>query len=259
MPALWQIRFADDAPSGVSIMRVVAMMAIYNEASRYLRRVLKHLFTLVDQVIVLDDCSTDEGPEICREFSKIHVFRPFNHRTEYQESDRWARLFQETAKWQPDWILATAADQILDTSPKDFHILLSKEDISCYCFSVYDMWTETHYREDEYWKSHKMCFARLMRFDPNRQYSYLEKSLHSQILPLQIGPCVRSDIRIKHLGFIRPEDRIERYRRNKEWPSKEFVWSDRSLRFREQIESMLDPEPNLVLYSEKRRLSNGLS
>ena len=46
--------------------RWLAMMAVRNEAGRFLRPVLDRLGTLVDGIVILDDASTDDTPALCR-------------------------------------------------------------------------------------------------------------------------------------------------------------------------------------------------
>ncbi|MHB1629584.1 MAG: glycosyltransferase, partial [Bacilli bacterium] len=45
--------------------KLTAMMQVRNEAGRYLRMVLDDLSDYVDEIVILDDGSTDNTVEIC--------------------------------------------------------------------------------------------------------------------------------------------------------------------------------------------------
>ncbi|HBL36074.1 MAG TPA: family 2 glycosyl transferase, partial [Firmicutes bacterium] len=53
---------------------LLAMMAVRNEAERYLKPVLDRLSNYVDGIVILDDASTDGTPDLCRAHPKVIRF-----------------------------------------------------------------------------------------------------------------------------------------------------------------------------------------
>lgn len=51
--------------------RLTAMMQVRNEAGRYLEQVLEELSEFVDDIVIVDDGSTDHTAQLCRSFVKV--------------------------------------------------------------------------------------------------------------------------------------------------------------------------------------------
>ena len=63
--------------------------------------------------------------------------------------------WEETVKMDLDWILFLDADEILEhriTSVIPY--LLDNDSVDLFCFKLYDMWDEIHYRSDSLWNAH---------------------------------------------------------------------------------------------------------
>ena len=58
-----------------SLPKLTAMMLVRNEADRYLTEVLSELSKFVDEIIILDDGSTDHTPDLCLSFPKVRLYR----------------------------------------------------------------------------------------------------------------------------------------------------------------------------------------
>ncbi|HHV63026.1 MAG TPA: glycosyltransferase [Firmicutes bacterium] len=55
--------------------KLTAMMVVRNEADRFLVPVLDDLTQWVDEIVILDDASTDSTPDICRSYAKVVKFQ----------------------------------------------------------------------------------------------------------------------------------------------------------------------------------------
>ena len=121
-----------------------------------------------------------------------------------------------TIKTNPDWILNLDAEEIFEDSFWDHaQELINNKDYDFYCFRLYDMWDETHYREDEYWNAHSIYRPFLMRYQPGFTYKWNETPQHCGRFPVNTFsfPSVDSEFRVKHFGWATGEDRTEKNKR----------------------------------------------
>ncbi|MFH5186170.1 glycosyltransferase [Paenibacillus sp. TAB 01] len=51
--------------------KLTAIMQVHNEADRYLEQVLRELSEFVDDIVIVDDASTDGTAKLCRSFAKV--------------------------------------------------------------------------------------------------------------------------------------------------------------------------------------------
>jgi hypothetical protein len=115
-------------------------------------------------------------------------------------------------------------------------------------FNLYDLWSPTHYRDDQFWLAHN--FPRHWMFKPHAGPDTMEEEwtgagIHCGHYPvnffqndisISIAP---SRMSILHLGWLTPEIRYEKYERYTK------VWDQLSDFQRKHVESVLDEEPNL--------------
>ncbi|WKL03829.1 hypothetical protein Q0F98_10840 [Paenibacillus amylolyticus] len=111
--------------------------------------------------------------------------------------------WEETVATNPEWILNLDADEILTS---DFGVvqdlLLSGNEDAIY-FRLFDMWSETHYREDKFWQAHAYYRPFLIRYHPGMSYEWKETPQHCGRFPLTIQHwsygCHAP--RVKHYGW----------------------------------------------------------
>lgn len=220
--------------------RLTALMIVRNEANRYLNEVLQMLNEIADDIAIVDDHSNDNTADLCETSPKTRVLRlPLSlfamEHILRELAWRWA---MQTA---PDWVLAIDADEIIE-HPEGIRGLMLSPDVDIWAFRIFDMWDPRHYREDNYWNGHTRYTPMLLRVFPGFPYTWDQNKHHSFRLPSNLGRFVigKSDIRIQHLGWMRPEDRLAKYHRYKEMDP-EGTWG-----LKEQYESILDENPRLV-------------
>lgn len=229
--------------------KVTLSMIVKNEADRYLPRVLEHARKYIDAAVIIDDASTDNTVEICRQMLegiplKIISRGDSSFAEEYKlRQQQW----QETINTDPDWILVLDADEILDNSvTEELPRLINQTDVDVYYLRLYDFWNEDHYREDDYWKAHLYHRPFLVRYVPGFNYLWRETPQHCGRLPLNITQLNGglSEIRVKHYGWASAGDREFKYNR--------YLELDPGARYgiKEQYESILDPNPRLIRWEE---------
>ncbi|MCD1258798.1 glycosyltransferase [Paenibacillus athensensis] len=223
-------------------------MVVCNEADKYLGKVLSRHREYIDEAVIIDDGSIDDSAELCRELLsgvKLHLIS--NERPSFDNEVLLRRQqWQATVASSPEWILNMDADEIMEPAfAAGVGELLRQAEGDVGCFRLYDMWSETHYREDEYWRAHLFYRPMLLRYRSGFTYSWREQPLHCGRFPGNIfeQPSFTSAYRVQHWGWATPHIRTGKHRRYMELdPHGQYGW-------REQYESILDAHPRLVAWS----------
>lgn len=246
----------EQLPQGVTVFvpkasgnKLVLSMVVRNEAGRYLRAVLQHAATYVDEIVIIDDASEDETIQVCREAVGAKTLTLFRNKVSlfHDEYRLRQRQWELTLRAKPDWILFLDADEMFEDRIRDeIRRLINQTDYDVVCFRLYDMWDMEHYRDDKYWRAHTVYRPFLIRYRPDFTYRWKETAQHCGRMPDNILelPAVGSQVRLKHYGWARPEDREAKYRRYMELDP-EGKYGDMN-----QYLSILDPAPRLVRWED---------
>ena len=225
--------------------KLLLSMIVKNEANRYLRKVLELNSIFADHILIIDDASTDETVKVCEEILKNKSYTIIcNYESKFSKEytlrkEQWniALSYDDF-----DWFLVLDADEILDSSFLNIKSqLLDQNEINAFYFRLYDMWSETHYRDDNLWCAHNTFRPFLVRPDRNQQFNWNETNQHCGRFPKEIYQLSYSchPLRIQHLGWSSENDRINKYLRYKQLdPNAEFG-------NKAHYESILDKNPNL--------------
>lgn len=226
-------------------------MLLRNEAGRYLEEVLSHTTQYVSRAVILDDASEDNSAEICQSIFQekgipltlISNKQAGFHNEILLRKQLWEMLIAS----HPSWILCLDADEIFeDSAPTQLRALSARNDVDYFAFSLYDMWSCTHYREDDNWTAHRYYRPLLLRYNPHFEYLWKETPQHCGRFPMNIinlqGEI--SPLRIKHLGWMKPQERLEKYFRYKR------LDPHAAYGIASQYDSILDPSPNLVPWKD---------
>lgn len=229
--------------------KLTLTMIVKNEASRFLRQILEEHRKYIDAAVIIDDGSTDDTAELCREVLKdipLHlIHNPVSRFS--NESELRRQQWEAVVATGPEWILNLDGDEIFESSfAGEVDSLLSTEGCDLFCFRLYDFWDEDRYREDRYWQAHHSYRPFLLRYREDFTYSWNDLPQHCGRLPENIFelPHQLSNLRLKHLGWSKPEFRLEKYLRYMLLdPDGQYGW-------KEQYESILDQHPRLVTWNE---------
>lgn len=230
--------------------KLVLSMVVKNEEKRYLREMLTDAIQYVDEVLIIDDASTDGTVKLCEEILKDKPHKIIvNEKSMFSnEVSLRKKQWKETLKLNPDWILFLDADEIFENKMKEqIKYLLKNRDVDAYCFRLYDMWDKDHYRNDEYWHAHRSYGTFLIRYQPKFRYKFLNQKHHCGRMPknVLVLDYARNPLRLKHLGWMKEEDRIEKYNR--------YMKLDPGAKYgiMAQYESILDKNPKLERFEDE--------
>ena len=225
--------------------KLTLAMLVRNEGKKFIREVLSHAAKYIDNAVILDDASDDDTVEICKDALKNIPLTIVSNKDPSFNNEILLRkqLWKMTVDTKPDWILLLDADEIFEDKIIDAKwLLINQPSFDYYCFRLYDMWDESHYREDDYWKAHNYYRPFLIRYQPNFDYIWHETPLHCGRLPKNIFSLkgCSCDIRLKHLGWATKQIREDKYKR--------YMKLDPEGRYgvMEQYKSILDENPRLV-------------
>lgn len=229
--------------------RLTAIMQVRNEADRFLEACLQDLSEFVDDIIIVDDASTDGTANICRSFSKVSTLITLEQSKFHKEWELRSFLWNVACSKKPDWLLAVDADEFYEEKAKmSMRLLMDQDRYDWVGFRFFDFWGGiTHYRDDKLWQIHRRHTCTLMRYLPGYYYFYPKMDHHVPRFPLSYAalPGDLSELRVKHYGWaISKEERYRKYLRYME-RDPEGQWG--SL---EQYQSILDENPNLVPWRE---------
>lgn len=228
--------------------RIIGGLLCNNEENRWLKQYLEQMKMLCDELVVIDDKSTDNTVKMCKEYTK-HIYYSDDMSFEVNESYLRERLFNLCAELcnDNDLIIILDADEMLTNLEKLRSVLLTmNNNVRSFGLRLYDMWNDTQYRDDQYWSAHKGYRYICHRYNKEISYTWNRNKLHCGSWPTEtyIFPlCVLDDnekVYIKHMGWSTEQDRKNKYDRYMKLDGKgEFG-------ILEQYESILDPNPNLV-------------
>jgi hypothetical protein len=224
-------------------------MVVRNESGRYLENALLQHRDAIDAAVIIDDASDDDTVQIvqrCLQGVPLKLVR--NQRTRFSnEVELRSQQWNETVATNPDWVLNLDADEILEEECTQRLRALTKQDRYRYIgFSLYDMWDEQHYRDDILWTAHRRTWGFMYRYTPFFNYEWQHTAQHCGRNPrnLDFFELAHSDLKVRHMGWSRESDRLEKYQR--------YMQLDPLGRFgsMDQYQSILDPSPRLVAFGQ---------
>jgi len=184
------------------------------DAERHAAECLSGLSELVDEIVILDDGSTDRTVEICRQFPKVTHLLSWPKSFFHEGLDRNAVLAM-AKDTRPDWILILDIDEVFEERAREvLPQLVADPDVAIWGFHMYHFWRgRTHYRVDGKWgeDTFQRVHLRLLRNQPGIYFPVQQS--HGTVIMGVEGRMAQSDLRVRHLGYCDPEEARFKYDR----------------------------------------------
>jgi len=205
------------------LVKITAGLILRNERHRYLEYALANLLEFVDEIAVLDDGSTDGWEELIPRRAPVRVLRvddadrdtqPAFHRHAIARN----RLLQHTLESDPDWVIASDADELFSDGPAIRRLAETTraDALSAVIAEVWEICDERLcVREDGGWRSHPISVA--WRTAPLRRsaLSLADKQTATGRVPDAVHRVAAefTGEALFHFGWADPSERAERFRR----------------------------------------------
>ena len=191
------------------IPKIVAMYRIQNE-ERWIEKSLEAASEVCQEIVILDDCSTDNTLSICKKFPKVVDIYERKKPLPLDEVRDRNKLLKIALKRNPDYVFSIDGDEILAPNSKE---ILSEEldilypDSKIFEFQFLYFWDELNkIRYDGLYG--KTWQPRLLKIDSDSPKLSIKKSNYSGNLhcgSIPISPklsekLIRSNVKIFHYG-----------------------------------------------------------
>lgn len=186
-----------------------------NEASRFWRSALEAWWQFADDIIVLDDGSTDGTDVIAVEARALIIARETLTSAWGNEAPARGQLWAlALEKAEPgDWIFVLDADMTPARDPKP----LLEANADAIAFKLYDLWTPSTYRSDHFWKGHLFPRVWLVKRpeEPAEGWKWPERGIHCGHFPRNLAFQKRpmaapEDYSLLHYAYSTPELRSQK-------------------------------------------------
>jgi glycosyltransferase involved in cell wall biosynthesis len=196
-------------------------MVVRNEASRYLRPMLRHFAELTDQIVVVDDRSDDDTVTIAQAAGcTVGLRRVDAPSFETDESAfrqaAWELMVDTAQPTVNDWIIALDADEFLQVRDRAHLESLLADAPDCLNVPVDEVFAMSNgtplIRVDGLWASIRATRILRWRAGDSRFRPYRQGG-GSVPMADQIRARFFPGLRILHMGYARPEDRAIKHAR----------------------------------------------
>ena len=222
-------------------MSLVIASMVRNEAGGYLTSALDAWTDFADEIVVLDDNSTDGTREIL-DSRGVRVLTRLEEPAWGAESPARQQLWKAAVESGCGWILVLDADMVPAKDPK----ILTQGGHDAVLFLLYDLWLADppHYRADRHWQAHNVPRMWLVR-NPTKDvgFEWNQRGIHCghfpRNLPVERRILAPRDFSLLHYGYADPKDRERKYQR--------YMEQAHQLTLHEKIhaDTIVDPYPRL--------------
>ncbi len=193
-------------------------MVVRNEEHNYLPQVLDRLKDQVDLITLTDDYSDDNTAKLAESYgAKVMVMEEptFSTNEGKLRQASWEHLTQFVEPGNT-WVLAIDADEELYPTKYSLDQLVNNDKFDVYNIQFYHMWNETQYRVDKAWAPHGS--TRFFRYFPGGRFK--DRALACGSEPTYVQELLNrgrfhndSGLKMKHLSYIKDEDKKKKFDR----------------------------------------------
>jgi glycosyltransferase involved in cell wall biosynthesis len=184
------------------------------DGERHARQCLESVSELVDEIVILDDGSTDGTVDICRQFPKVARLLSWPKSFFHEGLDRTAMLAM-AKDTRPDWVLVVDIDETFEERAAEvIPELVSSPEVAIWGFHMYHFWRgRTHYRLDGKWGEDTLQRVHLRLFRNQPGIYFPVQQAHGTTIMGVEGKMAISDLRIRHFGYADPVEARAKYER----------------------------------------------
>ncbi|MDC0450785.1 glycosyltransferase family 2 protein [Nitrosopumilus sp.] len=189
------------------VPKIIAIYRIRNE-ERWIKKSLESISEICQEIIILDDCSTDKTVEICKKFPSVVEIYERKDELPLNEVRDKKIIWEMAMKRNPDFILKLDGDEVLAPNSKDIifneimNLYPNDLNFSLQLMYIYDK--PNQWRTDAWFDN--IYHIRLIRINEYTKDLKFEESgypgnAHSLHLPPTKYVPVRSDVKILHYSL----------------------------------------------------------
>lgn len=192
-------------------MSICVVTMVRNEADRYLGSALAAWRAFADEIIALDDSSTDSTHDMLAA-AGARIVPGFDEAAWGVEWPARARLWDAALTSRCDWLLWLDADMVPAADPRD----LEARDVDAIAYRLYDLWREDEhgrlwYRADGHWQAHNAPRIWQIRRPAAQAWDWNQRGLHCGHLPLNYRPArtlvAPIEYSLLHYGYVEALDK----------------------------------------------------
>jgi len=197
--------------------KIIAIYRIRNE-ERWIKKSLESISEICQEIIILDDCSTDNTVEICKKFPNVVEIYERKDELPLDEVRDKKIIWEMAMKRNPDFILKLDGDEVFAPNSKDIifneimNLYPNDLNFSLQLMYIYDkpnQWRTDAWFDDIY-------HIRLIRINEYTKDLEFEESgypgnAHSLHLPPTKYVPVRSDVKILHYSLYDKKIRTRKF------------------------------------------------
>lgn len=212
--------------------KIVGLMVVKNEVDRYLQSCLEWNVPLLDELFVVDDQSTDDTVEMCRQYTENVLVRTDDVPSFMEHEGKFRQYAWDSMNVSPgDWIFVFDADEFFCGT--NGTVVDHREALESYIswaeragdksitLPIVDIWGHDgvpYRRMDTFWATNvRTC---LVNFSKNKKFT--DKPMGCFSVPKSyVSPTISSAYfgSLFHVGFLESADRQVKYERYKSLPN----------------------------------------
>jgi O-antigen biosynthesis protein len=191
----------------------IGLLRVKDEA-RWIERVVRSIQPVCEEILVLDDHSTDETPAICESLACTVYRSEFAGIDETRDKDWLLAKAWELGAKVGDWCVMIDGDEVLH--PNDVRAVSAAVESAAVCcsFRIVYLWDrEDQVRVDRWYSDFRRpSLFRLTGPGLTFRRTQFGGSFHCSSAPAQLlNRIVPIQARLLHYGYLHREDRIRKY------------------------------------------------
>jgi glycosyltransferase involved in cell wall biosynthesis len=189
------------------------MLRVKNE-SRWITRVIRSIQPVCQKILILDDHSSDETPDLCEQLGCVLIRSPFAKIDESRDKNFLLRNLWNSGAKVGDFVLSIDGDELLNPDDLDVFFTLLHDTSKIYSFKIEYLWDrEDQLRVDRLYSSiHRPSLFPLTSDKLTFRSTSFGGNFHCGNVPSNVSAQQTTcSVRLIHFGYLHKEDRIRKF------------------------------------------------